>query len=253
MWNSDKLQLRLRRDLIDGQQADAPPSMLDCGAHMLLFLDQPVMVQRIALRHLRYRLRAARTDIGLGSPDEEFHKVGTVEIDGDAGQVENHVVPNRHPAVQVVWRSKEPVYLDIARDPIIGSLRAKTLERGTRSKLACRLEHRNRIFGMVCVDASEEHRDWDRSERQYLEEFTRRFLSPILSTSLAPQVDGVCSLLTTTEISVARLVAAGMSYKEVAKQLGKSPNTVDNQLRKIRSKLQVTNRVELANACAAWL
>ena len=44
-----------------------------------------------------------------------------------------------------------------------------------------------------------------------------------------------------------------MSYKEIARELHKSPNTVDNQLRKIREKLGVRNQIELIRACANFL
>jgi DNA-binding CsgD family transcriptional regulator len=44
-----------------------------------------------------------------------------------------------------------------------------------------------------------------------------------------------------------------MSYKEIATELHKSPNTVDNQLRKIRERLGVHNQIELIRACASLL
>ena len=49
--------------------------------------------------------------------------------------------------------------------------------------------------------------------------------------------------LTAAERAVVRLAALGMSYKEIAAELHKSPNTVDNQLRKIRKRLGVHNQI----------
>jgi DNA-binding CsgD family transcriptional regulator len=44
-----------------------------------------------------------------------------------------------------------------------------------------------------------------------------------------------------------------MSYKEIAAELHKSPNTFDNQLRKIRERFGVHNQIELVRACANFL
>ena len=49
------------------------------------------------------------------------------------------------------------------------------------------------------------------------------------STSLAA--------LTPAELKVAKLVAGGMSYKEIARELDRSFSTIDHQLRSIREKL----------------
>jgi DNA-binding CsgD family transcriptional regulator len=44
-----------------------------------------------------------------------------------------------------------------------------------------------------------------------------------------------------------------MSYKEIAAELHKSPNTFDNQLRKIRERFGVHNQIELVRGCANFL
>jgi DNA-binding CsgD family transcriptional regulator len=46
-------------------------------------------------------------------------------------------------------------------------------------------------------------------------------------------------------MKVARLVAMGLSYKEVARQLQRSLSTVDHQLRSIRDKLGVRSTSRL--------
>jgi len=53
--------------------------------------------------------------------------------------------------------------------------------------------------------------------------------------------------LTHKEIQIARLVAEGMSNKEVAAQLFLSPRTIDYHLRKIFAKLGLTSRMQLAH------
>jgi DNA-binding CsgD family transcriptional regulator len=56
--------------------------------------------------------------------------------------------------------------------------------------------------------------------------------------------------LSRAELDVAVLVAAGMTNKEVAGRLRKSPHTVDGHLRRIYAKLDVSSRVGVANAYA---
>ncbi|MEU7479873.1 LuxR C-terminal-related transcriptional regulator [Lentzea sp. NPDC042327] len=52
--------------------------------------------------------------------------------------------------------------------------------------------------------------------------------------------------LTETEVRVARLVAQGLTNKAIATRLTLSPNTIGTHVRNAFTKLQVTNRVELA-------
>ena len=54
------------------------------------------------------------------------------------------------------------------------------------------------------------------------------------------------SRLTSQELQIARLVAQGLSNREVAARLFLSPRTVDAQLRQIFASLGIASRVELA-------
>jgi DNA-binding CsgD family transcriptional regulator/tetratricopeptide (TPR) repeat protein len=60
-----------------------------------------------------------------------------------------------------------------------------------------------------------------------------------------PETSGWAAL-TTSELTVARLVAEGLTNREVAEQLFVSPHTVNSHLRHVFSKLGITSRVELA-------
>ena len=62
----------------------------------------------------------------------------------------------------------------------------------------------------------------------------------IASSSISP-----CTL-TPAERQVAAMAAAGLPYKIIARQLGKSPATVRNQLHAVYQKLEVANRTALA-------
>ena len=56
--------------------------------------------------------------------------------------------------------------------------------------------------------------------------------------------------LTPAEQEVVRLVATGMTNREVAARLGKSPHTIDGRLRRVFAKLGVQTRVELTSEYA---
>jgi DNA-binding CsgD family transcriptional regulator len=60
-----------------------------------------------------------------------------------------------------------------------------------------------------------------------------------------PETNGWAAL-TTSELAVARLVAEGLTNREVAERLFVSPHTVSSHLRHVFTKLGITSRVELA-------
>jgi DNA-binding CsgD family transcriptional regulator len=63
--------------------------------------------------------------------------------------------------------------------------------------------------------------------------------------SAEPETNGWAAL-TTSELAVARLVAEGLTNREVAERLFVSPHTVSSHLRHVFTKLGITSRVELA-------
>jgi DNA-binding CsgD family transcriptional regulator len=249
----EAMSSRLRRTLLDARRGKAPSAMLDCGAHMLLYFDNPSMMLRIGLQHLLERFAATRADLGFGSANDLKYQACAVQTqaDCDIPDVLGFALPNRDHAIQSVWHSKRTVYFDIRRDAVAKGL-LPTLERlRTRVKMARRLEYGNRSFGIVCIDHTEEYRCWSEDDLVYLDQFILDFLSPLLAESRSSQAE--VRPLTAAERSVARLAVRGLSYKEIAAELRKSPYTVDNQLRQIREKLGVRNRVELVRACANLL
>jgi len=58
-------------------------------------------------------------------------------------------------------------------------------------------------------------------------------------------------LFTGREIEILHLIAQGLSNKQIARQLGSSPNTVRNQIHAVFRKAGVSNRTELAMRVAA--
>jgi DNA-binding CsgD family transcriptional regulator len=83
---------------------------------------------------------------------------------------------------------------------------------------------------------------WDarRVRSRLREQGVRRRLAAVV-----PETDGWAAL-TTSELTVARLVAEGMTNREVAERLFVSPHTVNSHLRHVFSKLGINSRVELA-------
>ena len=59
--------------------------------------------------------------------------------------------------------------------------------------------------------------------------------------------------LTVREQEVLALVAAGLSYKQIADTLNISSNTVNNHLANIRRKLGVHSAIEAINRAHLWL
>jgi DNA-binding CsgD family transcriptional regulator len=245
----------LRQQLLDSQRESAPSSMLDCGAHMLLYLDEPSTVLKIGLHHLLERFDATRIDLGFASPCDPFYRASTVERrpDCSAPNVLGVKIPNRHCAVQTIWHSNNPICFDIRNEPGLHSLRPMLDHLSTRAKMARRLEWRGSGFGIICVDQTEERRSWHGAELVYFDQFVLRFLSPIIVESRLWQACAPEVVLSEAERRVVRLAAQGLAYKEIAAALHKSPNTVDNQLRHVRTKLGVRNQVELVRACADFI
>ncbi|MFL5963772.1 MAG: AAA family ATPase [Gaiellaceae bacterium] len=98
------------------------------------------------------------------------------------------------------------------------------------------------ILGRTLALYTEVGATWDaRRVRSRLRELgvRRRLVTP------EPETSGWAAL-TTSELTVARLVAEGLTNREVAERLFVSPHTVNSHLRHVFSKLGINSRVELA-------
>ncbi|PWR11970.1 DNA-binding response regulator [Micromonospora acroterricola] len=78
-----------------------------------------------------------------------------------------------------------------------------------------------------------------------LGEYRRLAAGPAVKTGPAGGPDPGAPRLTDRETEVLRLVAKGMSYKQIAQRLGLSHRTVQNHVQNTLGKLQLHNRVEL--------
>ena len=76
-------------------------------------------------------------------------------------------------------------------------------------------------------------------------------LSPILAASRRLGMEpSVLARLAAAERRVAELVAAGLSYKEIARRLDRSVSTIDHQLRSVRRKLGARSNSRLVRLLA---
>jgi DNA-binding CsgD family transcriptional regulator len=79
-------------------------------------------------------------------------------------------------------------------------------------------------------------------------------LGPILATSRRLGMEpSLLAQLTPAERRVAELVAAGLSYKEIARRLDRSVSTIDHQLRSVRRKLGARSNSRLVRMLADQL
>lgn len=265
--NDDLLQIQrtLRHRLFEGEGALAWRPARELAAQLLLYLDDPAACWRLSAQWLRDTLDADRADGGFG---------GYV---GRAGGERRYVVAAEarrpsmplpsvlgvafdaaDPGVTTVWRRPQGLaWIDeVAQERSFSEPMRRTLRGlGTGAKLALPLRDGARPVGLMCADW---HHACPRHDAQACREivvFARQGLGPVLAavgrlaaerearSAPAAGLEG----LTTAELRVARLVATGLSYKEVARQLGRSVSTVDHQLRQARRKLGVRSTARLAH------
>lgn len=119
--------------------------------------------------------------------------------------------------------------------------------------VVCRLEYNDHLIGLICLDHTLQHHEWQAKELALVADFCRRFLGPLLYYSgqlqkASPDSHSQSGIFTQAELEAVRLAAQGLSYGEIAHVLGKSVRTIDNQLRNARFKVGARNQVELIKA-----
>ncbi|NDY92488.1 helix-turn-helix transcriptional regulator [Ideonella livida] len=193
-------------------------------------------------------------------------------------------VPATEPGVRQVWASQGLCVLPHLSEQrqVSAGTRALLAQAGTAAKLALGLAGR-RPVGLICADWEDASPHWQPGALQALPALCQQLLAPVLETAQAlaapdtvgPLADGAAAgglppadpdlapasghpghlspwlaRLTPAERKVARLVAQGLSYKEVARALDRSTATIDHQLRSIRAKLGVASTARLVRVLA---
>ncbi|OYV00669.1 MAG: hypothetical protein CFE45_08180 [Burkholderiales bacterium PBB5] len=183
-----------------------------------------------------------------------------------------------NPGLRAVWRDVGAAAItDVAQErSFTEDLRGALLSVGTAAKLALPVRDGARPIGLICADWHREAPRWNTDICNELGGLAQGALGPLLAAAAQlalerrarelpalpehrdstradpPTVEPVqtaneLAALTPAELNVARLVATGLSYKEVARQLDRSLSTVDHQLRSIRDKLGVRSTAKLVH------
>jgi DNA-binding CsgD family transcriptional regulator len=245
---------QLRKMLLDPQEYAVEPGVRDAAALMILYADSLDALLEQGLMYLCRRLDAARCDGGLGAPtDAVFMATNQAALPG--AQVMNVVglpLPNAHWTTQTAWRSAHPQVFDLDADPRCVLLRAQPALRDSRQILVQRMAVGSQVLGLVCADQVNERHTWRASDHRALDNWVHQFVSPLVYLHLRAR-QGIRQEPSAAEKKVIALIARGLSYKAVARELGKSVRTVSNQLTSARAKLGVHNEIDLVRACRYWL
>ncbi len=258
------MQRRLRAALLDRSVVRYKPAR-DLAAHMLLHIDDLTGCWSIAANWLRAELGCHRVDTGFGDRTAADYFPGFAEAkssDHDIPSFAGKPVDNRDAMMQAMWVDERPlVYADIKHDSRV-SIRMRHRMSGakTRSKFGWALRTRQGGYGLICADWTEHTVPLESGLYDCFEQTVADVLSPIIfaakglsdqqltdasadqqwhlfgTGAQAGTAAAAKSGLTPSETEVARLVAKGLSYKEIARIRGRSFSTIDHQLRSIREK-----------------
>lgn len=239
---------------------------------MLLHLDDLSSCWGIATTWLRKELDCQRVDTGFGHPEDYEYFPGFAEAknsDYDVPSFGGFAVDNRDPIMRAMWAGSKPiVFADIKQDRrVTPRLRKRMSGARTKSKFGAALRTREGGYGLICADWTERLVRNEADLFDCFEQTVTDVLSPIiavakdLSDANSTQAaiphetvsffhygrpsSGALDALTSAEVEVARLVAQGLSYKEIANIRGRSLSTIDHQLRSIRSKMGVSSTSNL--------
>gem|GEM_PF-553888 len=274
-FNGDvfEAQKRLRKNLLD-KQSIRDASSRDLAALMLLNLDDLTRCWSIATDWLRAELNCHRVDTGFGTADSSIYHPSFSESrspDSDVPSFSGSNVFNQDPMMKKMWSAKRPLVLENVENDSTISPRMRIILRDvqTKSKFAFALKQRNKPYGLICADWTEHVAPQNGVLYECFEHAVTDVFSPIIGvakqisdatfekcseqsqpTETIGWIESPLKQLTKTETEVARLVAQGLSYKEIARVRGRSFSTIDHQLRSIRKKLNVSSTAELVSQLA---
>ncbi len=256
-------QQRLRTRLLD-HSVIRHTQARDLAAHMLLHLDDLPGCWSIATHWLRAELRCQRVDTGFGRREAEDYFPGFAEAKDSDYDVPSFgcgkAVDNRDGAMQAMWLDPRPlIFADIKQDSrITMRLRQRLSGARTKSKFAWALRTGRGTYGLICADWTEHYVPWESGLYDCFEQTVSDVLNPIIAVAkeiadrgpTARNARGALASLTASEIEVARLVAKGLSYKEIARIRRRSFSTIDHQLRSIRQKTGASSTSALVSLLA---
>lgn len=231
---------RLSKEFLDSRIHAVDGATLDATAHMLLVIEDTERLMRVTARFVAERLNACRCDLGLGHHRDEVYcsDAEWLSSDSDPPSITSVELPNQHKIFQRVWQAAQPVTYDDLSNPNFDDLRDGMNSVRIKSMVARRLQTQTDTLGLICVDQTSYRREWVSEDLEFLESFSSIVLSPLLQESvrLNQQVRP-----STAELKAIRMAANGLSYKQIAFELGKSIRTIEHQLRNARKKMGAAN------------
>lgn len=249
----------LKQHFLDAHLRSCAPETLNCVAHLILTIDDPAAMARVALQHVIDRLGACRADLGFVARTDAVYDPLCVHYNAASAPVacDDAVYPNRAHIFQRTWRQAAPVTCDdVHTDPLLADSRHVFDAIHSKSILFQRLSLGAQPVGLACVDFTHERHAWTVDEARFMQDFCTTFLGPLAGIGrhwYAPRHADGARRPTPAEVEAIRLAAKGLSYKQIAAALGKSVRTIENQLRSARCTLAAANQAELISKSEAWL
>jgi len=254
--NSENSLKTLRKTILQRDKS-VPREQLDAAAHMLLYLDEPQRVLEIALNYLVDKTNVCRGDAGLANVSDTIYtaQASYESQDRYVPSMLGVSLPNQHKLIQNLWHQhKDMIAIEnVKHFAGMGALNDVLLPLNTQSILATKLNYQDENLGLICLDYTVEQHRWEGKEKEVFYSFTQNYLSPILYYSKRKKAKESPNPLSEAELEAVRLAAKGLSYKAIAKSLGKSNRTIDNQLRSARAKLDAKNQIELIQSAQSYL
>lgn len=249
----------LKQHFIDANKGVFPQDTLNCVAHLILSIESPDEMMSVALAFIVKKFEACRADIGFVRPQDSIYKPASIYFNASTDPLDctGTVYSNQDRVFQKTWHQRLPVTCDnVHSNPLLYDSRKKFESIQSKSILFQRLVWDKNPVGMACIDFTHEHHVWTPSEIEFMGVFCETFLGPLLGISHFwhdPKKYQLIKKPTQSELMAIKLAAKGMSYKQIANELGKSVRTIENQLRSARDTLNAANQAELITKCEIWL
>ncbi len=248
----------LKEYFIDSNRSIFPPDTLNCVAHLILYLETPDEVMNIGLDYLVNKFAADRANGGFIASGDKLYKSTSIRYGNSENQSPNvFVFSNKLSVFQKVWKQHKPVVCDsVDSSTLLIDSRDQFKSIKSQSMLMQRLSFEGKAVGLTCIDFVNREHEWKIDEIVFMELFCETFFGPLLGISKhwyshnkfqAIKKPSVC------ELTVIRLAAKGLGYKQISRNLGKSVRTIENQIRNARMNLGASNLPELINKCEIWL
>jgi two-component system nitrate/nitrite response regulator NarL len=192
-----------------------------------------------ALRRSRYRL----TMVGYAT-DSVAVRAGFGENEADVAVISAHLkdgVSAGFSSVREIRASSPKTGIIMLLDSIQGTMVVEAFRAGVKGILS-----REEPFEVLCkcIHAVSQGQVWANSKELHF------VVNALARASSVDKIDGqgsrVPSLLTKRETGVVRLVAEGLTNRDISQQLNLSEHTVRNYLFRIFNKVGISSRLELA-------